>query len=210
MLNFVTSKQSIKANFLRGRWQMMARVWDLDFFIQPWPTQVGSRAKFLLNREIKGQNMEFSKDLVDLSPKKRYFRERRRAALESFEGRGLAMACFIIKKMIDKFCVPSFVDDPQLKKTWVILKTMNNYPRKFPGKLDQVQQIHSIKVFNPTIPAKETPNNSKNVPFPSCSLINFTNDDSLEVSLIYGQFPVTLSLTQSMKIKQTPITWRWP
>jgi hypothetical protein len=62
---------------------MMARVWDLDFFIQQWPTQVGSRAKFLLNRKIKGQNMEFSKDLVDLSPKKRYFRECRRAALEN-------------------------------------------------------------------------------------------------------------------------------
>ncbi len=42
------------------------------FLDQPWPTQIGSRATFLNNRHFEGQNLDFSKDLIDLAPKYRF------------------------------------------------------------------------------------------------------------------------------------------
>jgi hypothetical protein len=59
---------------------------------QPWPTQIGSRATFLKNRHFEGQNLDFFSGSNQFCSKKAFFRGFRRAAFESFKGRGLAMA----------------------------------------------------------------------------------------------------------------------
>jgi hypothetical protein len=64
----------------------------LKRYNQPWPTQVGSRATFLKNRHFEGQNLDFFKGSNRFFSKIAIFRGFRRAALESFKGRGLAMA----------------------------------------------------------------------------------------------------------------------
>jgi hypothetical protein len=59
---------------------------------QPWPSQIGLRATFLKNRHFEGQNFDFFLRSNRFYSKKAFFRDCRRATLNSFKGRGLAMA----------------------------------------------------------------------------------------------------------------------
>jgi hypothetical protein len=79
-----------------------AKMFLLSFFYflnQPWPTQIGSRATFLKNGHFEGQNLAFFLNSNRFCFKIAFFRVCRRAALESFKGRGLAMAVLNYQKI---------------------------------------------------------------------------------------------------------------